>query len=149
MEARSRQTPRAAPVLQSGVKHHSRAVHVREDEAHGVGDGVVDVAFRSEVNDAVDLVLIHQIGDGRFVADVAVHGDHVRHGCLHGEGFFVGGIGERIQVDQTIGRIFAGKVLGEVRADEPGAARDQNGLHIGCQLRCAQASAKADSQERG
>ena len=112
------------PVLSGGFDEVEGADDVGLDEGLRAFDGVVDVAFGREVDDALDVVLGKEGFYEGFVADVTFD-EGVVGECF---GFFevveVARIGEFVEVDEVVLGVFLGKVWNEVGADKAGAASD-------------------------
>ena len=112
------------PVLSGGFDEVEGADDVGLDEGLRAFDGVVDVAFGREVDDALDVVLGKEGFYEGFVADVAFD-EGVVGECF---GFFevvkVSRIGEFVEVDEVVLGVFLGKVWHEVGADKAGATSD-------------------------
>jgi hypothetical protein len=107
------------------LEQREGADEVRAQERGGVAEGVVVVGLRGEVHDRVALAgeRPDQLLDQRGVGDVA---DDQAHPVLGetGEGGGGAGVGEAVQHRHA--RVGAGEdVVDEVRADEAGAAGDQ------------------------
>ena len=97
-----------------------RAEHVRAEEAPRVDYGVAVVGLRREVDHDVDRVLLecplHQLA----VRDVPLdQRDAVRHVLAHA------GVREQVEDDDVVTGMPVEPVADEVRADEAGAAGDE------------------------
>ncbi len=86
------------------------------------------MAFGGEVQDRVGPVLGEDPPHGGPVGDVAFHEDEARIVRHVGQVGQVAGIGQEIQHDHPVVRIFQGQT-DEVRADEAGSAGDEKGFH--------------------
>lgn len=128
VKARGRERAAFAPVEKTFVQQRRRPDHVRLDEAKGIGNGIVDVAFGREVKRSFHVVLSQHVVKKRRVADVAVHGDDVFHLPLPLEDLPAGRVGEEIKVDETVFGMSFREVVDEVGADEAGASRDEEGF---------------------
>ena len=99
---------------------------VGAEEATGVDDGVAVVRLGREVHDDVDGVVVQRALGQLLVADVALHeGELALDG---GQVVAVAGVGEQVVDDHLVARVVGQPVVHEVRADEPGAAGDEE-LH--------------------
>ena len=99
------------------------ALHVRRDERAGVRDRPVHVALGREVDHRVDL--LHQFPDEGRVADVAADEEVARVGREVREVRGVARVGQGVQVDDRAVGVARELVAHEVRADEAGAAGDE------------------------
>jgi len=121
--------------IEEGVGAHDVGAH----EGFRAEDGAVDVALGGEVDDRVDLVLGKEALDEGAVADVTLD----KHIAALGAGFFrrlpiarldvgevfeVARVGEGVEIDDAPRKIWAPEEpVDEVRADEAGAAGDEDG----------------------
>ena len=128
VKAGGRQRSAFTPVEKTLVQKRRRPDHVRLDEAKGIGDGIVDVAFSREVKDALHVELAQGLVEKRRVPDVAVNGHDVFHLALPLEDLPAGRIGEKVEIDEPIAGMPFGEVVDEVGADEAGAPRDEEGF---------------------
>ena len=87
------------------------------------------MALGGEVDHRVDFVFTQQASDQFGVGDVALDEDVARIAGQTGECVEVAGIGQPIEVDHPHVGLFE-DMMDEVAADEAGAARDQEGLHV-------------------
>ncbi len=103
-----------------GFEQRLRAEHVRAEEAARVDDRVAVVGLRGEVDDDVDRVLLERPLDQLAVRDVALdQRDAVRHVLAHA------GVREQVEDDDVVAGMPVEPVADEVRADEAGAAGDE------------------------
>ena len=100
------------------------AEDVGAEEAAGVDDREAVVRLGREVHDDVDALLAQQTLGQVEVADVAL--DERERALDVGEALPVPGVGEQIEDDDVVVRVLHRPVAGEVRADEPGAAGDED-----------------------
>ena len=114
------------PILFGGLKQRERAHHVRASESERILYRAVDMAFGSEMDNAVDLVrpddTPHLVEIGYIGLDEGVIGS-VFDILEVGE---VAGIGQFIEVDYTIVGIFIDEQTDDMAADKAGTARDEN-----------------------
>ena len=107
-----------------GFEQGLGAEDVGAEEATRIDDGEAVVRLGSEVDDRVELLLAqHALGE-LAVADVSFDEDdpvvHVLEACS------VARVGEQVEDDDVIVRVPLEPVADEVRADEPGAAGDED-----------------------
>jgi hypothetical protein len=104
--------------LEQAVGAHDIGV----DEGRGPADGIVHVRLGSEMHKGVHLMLFQKRERERTVADIAHYEGTIHPFQIHA----VAGIGECIEYNDPLAR---GRCLAhEGAADEPGAARDQQGI---------------------
>ncbi|CAM5367949.1 hypothetical protein RLIN73S_00790 [Rhodanobacter lindaniclasticus] len=115
----------AAPVVARAFEQAQGADHVGLHELGRAVDRAVDVRFGGEIHDGIGLVFGQQLRHQRAVADVALYENVTRITLQRGQRIEVAGIGELVQVDhaQAVGH----RLQHEIRADETGAAGDQQG----------------------
>ena len=92
-------------------------------------DGVVHMTFRRKMDDAPDIVLGKQLFDERFVANVALHEGVIGHGLTFLQIVEIACVGELVEIDYMVIRVLLAEVRHEIRADESGAASDEDGGH--------------------
>ena len=100
--------------------------NVRSDEGFRAQmDAAVDMAFRGEVDDGIELVgledrvelgLVRDVGPDKRVARVFFQGGQV---------FKVAGIGQRVQVDHLVAGPGGKNMMNEIASNETGAACDE------------------------
>ena len=104
-----------------------RADDIGRHKGVRASDGSVDMAFRREMNDRVDIMIGHQLGNEVGIANVADDQFDVGHIGNVGR---IACIGQRIEDDDTvIGRRFA-PMTDEIRADETGSSSDDQIGHM-------------------
>jgi len=113
---------KAFPVELRGLEQAQRSHHVRLREGERVLDGAVHVAFGSQVNDAVDLFVLHELVESVEVADVHLHELVVRLALDILEVREVARIGQLVEVDNLVFRILIDKEAHYVAANEACAA---------------------------
>ena len=111
------------------LDERERAHVVGLHEGAGPLDGVVHVALRRKMNHAPDVVFRKQPLHECFVADVSLHEDVIGHAFAFLQIVKIARVGELVEIDDTILRVFRAKIRHEVGADEPGAAGDEYGFH--------------------
>ena len=114
------------PVELGGLQQAERAHHVGAGEGEGVLDGAVHMAFGGQVDDAVHVVFLHELHDAVEVADVRLDEGVVRAVLDVLQVGQVAGVGQFVEVDDVIVRIFVHEQAHHVAADEPGAAGDDD-----------------------
>ena len=112
------------PVELGGLQQAQRAHHVGAGEGERVLDRAIHMALGCQVDDAIHLLLLHQLVERLEVADVHLH-EFVVGLVLHvlevGE---VAGVGELVEVDDVVVGVLVDKEADHVRADEACAAGD-------------------------
>src|SRR4030095_9485524 len=106
-------------------EQHLRAQHVGPDEDFGAQDRAVDVALRSEVEDALDPVLLEQCLDPLPVPVVSADEDVPRVPLQVAQVLEVPGVGEKVEVDHRPVRALLAQVPDEVRTDEATTTSDE------------------------
>lgn len=117
------------PVFPCGLDEGEGANDIGLDEGLRPFDGVVDMAFCSKVDDALDIMLAEEAIYQCFITDVALDEGVVGHAFAFPEVVKVPCIGEFVKVDDVVGRVFLGEVRDEIGPDEPGAAGDEDAFH--------------------
>ena len=112
----------AFPVELCGLEQGERSHHVRLREGERVLDGTVHVAFGGQVNDAVDLFILHELVERVEVADVHLHELVVRLALDILQVREVARIGQLVEVDNLVFRILIDKEAHHVAANEACAA---------------------------
>jgi hypothetical protein len=105
-----------------GLEQGLRAEDVGAEEAAGVEDGEAVVRLGGEVDDRVDALLGEEPLGGVKVADVA---DREPDAELV-EVARIAGVGELVECDDVVVRMALEPPADEIRADEPGAAGDED-----------------------
>ncbi len=115
----------ARPGLAGGFQHGEGAAQVGLDELGRARDAAVDMAFRRQVEDLRDAVLLEEIPGQLQILDVA-------HDQFHALQAFdllrVRRIGELVQHQDAILRVVPVPAMHQVAADEAGAAGDEDGV---------------------
>ena len=117
------------PIFFCCLQKSERAHNVGVGEGERVLDGTVHMALCREVNDAVDTVLLHELLYKLIVADVALHKGVVGLVLDVVEVGKITSIGQFVEIDDFIIRIFVDKQAHNMRADKTGAARDDYVTH--------------------
>ena len=119
----------AFPVELCGLEQGERSHHVRLREGERILDGTVHVAFCSQVNDAVDLLVLHELVESVEVADVHLHELVVRLALDILQVREVARIGQLVEVDNLVFRILIDKEAHHVAANEACAAGNDDVFH--------------------
>lgn len=109
-------------VFAAGIHERGRAHDVGLQEDARVLDGAVYVALRREIDNDVWVLLLKEAVDGLAVADVRLDKAEIRvihHRCKRGE---VARVGQLVQTDNAVVRVFSQHVEDEVASDESGTA---------------------------
>ena len=126
--------PRPAGVLPgraAALQEVHRAEDVRPGEDLRPGDRAVDVGLGGEVDDEVGVLRREQPGDEGAVADIAPDEAEAGVGQQLPEVVRVPGVGQGVEAQQPEVRMPLQHVPEEIRADESGAAGDEDGGHGG------------------
>ena len=110
--------------------HESRSAHnVRSEEHFWVLYRAVNMAFRREVDDYIELLILEQFVNKLAVCDVALYELEmlVFHRLV--EGLEIAGISQKVEADDIIIRMLAEHMIDKVAADKTGASRNEN-LHV-------------------
>ena len=124
------------PVELGGLQEREGAHDVGAGEGEGVLDAAVHVALGGQVDDAIDVLLLHQLVEGVEVADV--HADKLVVRALLdvlqvGQ---VAGVSEFVEVDDVVVRVLRDEEADDMRTDEAGAASDDDVFHIRRVAKC-------------
>ncbi len=116
----------ALPVEFGGLEEAEGAHHVGLREGEGVLDGAVHMALGGKVDDAVDVLVLHQLVDTVEVADV--HTDELIVGLVLDvlEIGQVAGVGQLVEVDDAVLRILVDKQAYHMASDKSGSAGDDD-----------------------
>ena len=120
----------AFPVELGGLQQAERTHHVRLCEGERVLDGAVHVAFGSEVDDSVDLFVLHELVERVEVADVHLHELVVRLVLDILEVREVARVGELVEVDNLVIRVLVLEQANHMTTNETCTAGDDNILHV-------------------
>ena len=119
--------PGRLPAKLRSLQERQRAHHIGLGKGERVLDRTVDVAFGSQVDDAVDFLLLHQLQDSVEIADIHLHEAIVRLVFDVLEIGQIAGIRKFIEIDDPILRILVHKQPHDVRPDKTGSAGDDDG----------------------
>ena len=88
------------------------------------------MAFRSEVDNIVEVVFLKQRSHQLLIADVTLH-KHMARVALHAlEVFQISRIGQLVEIDEQNVVIFLQHVVNKVGADKAGATSNQIFFHV-------------------
>ena len=110
--------------------HESRSAHnVRSEKHLGIFYRAVNMAFRREVDDYIELLILEQLVNKLAVCDIALYELEmlVFHRLV--EGLEIAGISQKVEADDVIIRMLAEHMIDKVAADKTGASRNEN-LHV-------------------
>ncbi len=115
------------PVRLGGLQHGQSAHDVGAGEGEGIFDGAVHMGLGGQVDDAVHPFLLHEGQDALEIADV--HPDEPVIGLVLDvpEVREVARIGELVQIDDPVVRVFIDQQPDHMAADETGSAGDNDG----------------------
>ena len=116
----------AFPIELRGLQQAQSSHHVRLRESERVLDGAIDMAFGSEVDDAIDLFVLHELVERVKVADVHFHELIVRLALDVLEVSEITRIGELVKIDNLVFRILVHEKANYVATNEACAAGDDD-----------------------
>ena len=125
----------AIPPFTGCVQQSHRAQHIGLNERQRIADAAIHVTFCGEMDDAIGLVLREDLHQPFRIADVALHEGVVRCVLHVAQVLQVPGVGERIQIDDPVVRVFVHETPHHMAADETGTDRDQYGALAAHRLR--------------
>jgi len=114
------------PGLLRRLQQAVRADDIGSHEGIRAGDRAVDVAFRREVDDRVDLVIGNDRRDQIGIADIAFDEEHVVQPV---EVVLVACIGQQVEDDDLVLGCDLAAIMDEVGANEARAAGDNQISH--------------------
>ena len=117
------------PIELRGLQKRKRSHHVRLCEGERVLDGAVHVAFCREVDDAVYMLILHELVERVKVADIHLHELVVRLVLDILEVREVARIGQLVQVDNLVFRILVHEQAHHMASDKASAAGNDDILH--------------------
>lgn len=118
------------PVEFSGLKKGERTHDVGASEGERILDGAVHVTLGRKVDDAINLLVLHQLVEGIEVADVHLDELVVRLVLDVLEVSEVAGISQLVEVDDVVLGVFVHEEAHYVRANETGTTGDNYIFHI-------------------
>ena len=113
------------PGFAGGFEEIECAKDVGSDEVAGATDRTIDMGFRGQVHDGGDLMITHDPADIVAIAEVDLFEDIFVMALESGEIFKMSGVSEAIEIDQMGDFGPVDDVANEIRADETGAAGDE------------------------
>lgn len=122
--------PVAVPVLAGGLQQAEGTHHIGAGEGKRVFDGAIHVALCGQVDDAIDIVLLHDGAHAVEVADIGLHEGVVRLVLDILQVGEVAGVGERIEIDDAILGVLVDEEADDVGADEAGTTCNQDVFHL-------------------
>ena len=125
----------AFPIELGSLQEGECAHDVCTSEGEGILDAAIDVALSGEVDDAVHLLVLHQLQECVEVADVHLHELIVRLILDVLEVGEVAGIGQLVEVDDLVLRVFVDEEAYYMAADKTGAACDNDGKTLSVPLK--------------
>ena len=120
----------AVPIHLGGLQEAQRTHHIGLREGERVFDGAVHVALGGEVDDAIDLLVLHELVNRLEVADVGLYELIVR---LVLDVFQIGKIAcvsQLVEVDDFIIGILVHEQTYDMASDEARAASNDNGTFV-------------------
>ena len=125
--------PLPVPPVLGCLKHGQSTEDIGPGESKGVLDGTVHVTLGRQVNHAVDVVFLKYSADRLEVADISTH-EHVVRSLLDvlqvGQ---VAGVGQLVQIYDTVLGVLVHEEAHDVATDEARAARYQ---YIALEFHC-------------
>ena len=118
------------PIKFSSLQQAQSSHHIGLGEGERVLNRAVHMALGGEVDDAVDMFVLHQLIDTLEVADVHLDEAVVRLVLDVLQVSEVAGVGQLVEVDDFVFRIFVDEEADDVAADEAGAACDDDGAFV-------------------
>jgi hypothetical protein len=118
------------PVLPGCIEQVYGSQYVRFNEGYRIGYGAVHVTLGSEVDHALRLILTEYPVERIGVGDIGFLEEIIRSVLDIAEIFQISCIGQQIQINDAVLRIFPDKQPYYMRADEPCSARDNDSLHF-------------------
>ena len=79
------------------------------------------------MNHAIHIILLERRANGVEIADVSLHKAVIRRILNVFQVSEIAGIGEGVQIDDAVFRVFIHEKAHHMRADEPGTASNENG----------------------
>ena len=118
---------KAFPVEFRSLEQGKRSHHVRLREGERVLDGAVHVTFGSQVNDAINLFVLHEFVERVEVANVHLHELVVRLAFNVFQVCEVARVGKLVKVDNLVFRILVHEQAHHVASDKARAAGNDDG----------------------
>ena len=121
---------KALPIELRGLEEAEGSHDIGPGEGERILDRAVNMALRGEMDDAVNMLVLYEPVHFIEVADVGPDELVVRHVLDVLKGREIAGIGEFVDVDDVVVRIFVDEEPDYVGADEAGAAGYDDGTFI-------------------
>ena len=119
----------AFPVELRGLQQAQSPHHVRLRECKRILDGAIDMAFCRQVDDSVDMFVLHELVERVEVADVHLHELVVRLVLYVLEVREVARVGKLIEVDNLVFRVLVHEQANHVAPNKAGTASNNDILH--------------------
>ena len=119
----------AFPVELCGLEQAQSSHHVRLREGERVLDGTVHVAFCRQVDNAINLLFLHELVEGVEVADIHLHELVVWLALDVLEVREVARVGELVEIDNLVLGVLVHEKAHHVASDKACAAGDNDILH--------------------
>ena len=117
----------AFPVELCSLKQAERTHDIRLREGERILDGAVHMAFGSEMDDAIDLLVLHELVERVEIADVHLHELVVRLALDVLEVRKVACVGELVEVDNVVLGVLVHEQTNDMASDKARAAGDDDG----------------------
>ena len=114
------------PIYLGGLQQRERSHHVGARKGKRVLDATVYVAFGSQMDDAVHVILGHQPGNAVEIANVSLYESIVRLAFNILQVGQIARIREFVQIDDMVFRIFVDEKTYHMAADESGSASNDD-----------------------
>ena len=115
------------PVELGGLQQAQSSHHVGLREGERVLDGAVHVAFCSQMNDAVNMLVLHKLVESVKVANVHLHELVVRLVFDVLEVCKVASVGQLVKIDNLVVRVLVHEQANHVATNKACAAGDNDG----------------------
>ena len=122
--------PVAVPILAGGLQQAEGAHHIGAGEGEGILDGAIHVALCGKVDDAIDIVLLHNGAHAVEVADIGLNKGVVRLVLDILEVGEVAGVSQGVEVNDFVLGVLVDKEADDVGTDEAGTAGNQDVFHL-------------------
>src|SRR5215471_12936183 len=123
-----------------------RTDDVGSDELIRRGDRAIHMRLCGKVYDQVDFLLVEKLIEEHAIANVSLDESHLRVAVSRRKARQVACIGQCIEYDDSIGWVFPQPIVNKVRADESGAAGDEDRSVHCCVLASCNTSRSASRQ---
>lgn len=120
---------KALPIEFGSLEQAQRTHHVSLGESKGILDRTVHMALSREMDDAVDMLFLHQFVNTVEIADIHLYETVIRFILDVLQVGQVASVSKLIEVDDPVIRVFVHEKANNVTADKTGAASDDNSTH--------------------